>query len=109
MAYQVSSSTAIKNFTGLYDWQKAYSLAIITYQLTSTFPTAEQFSLTSQVKRSAASIGANIAEGFLRPTKEDKKHFYTMANGSLTELTIEVNKLIHGLIKSVSAGKGVRA
>src|SRR3989344_4772407 len=43
-------------------------------------------SLTNQSRRAAASVGANIAEGFSRNTKKDKVHFYTIARGSLTEL-----------------------
>lgn len=67
-------------------WQKANILAHLIYDLTSAFPKDELFSLTSQMRRAALSVCANIAEGYSRGTKKDRKHFYQISSGSLTEL-----------------------
>ncbi len=55
------------------------------YQLTSTFPKQEIFGLTSQMRRAAVSIPANIAEGFKRRGKADKARFLNIAQSSLEE------------------------
>ena len=55
------------------------------YQLTKNFPKDEVFTLTSQFRRAAISISANIAEGFKRIGKQDKLRFYNIAQGSLEE------------------------
>ena len=76
----------IRNFSDLEAWQQAHQIALAVYKITQKYPRDEIFGLTSQSRRSATSIGANIAEGFSRNTKKDKVHFYAMARGSLTEL-----------------------
>jgi len=53
----------MKNFRTLQVWQKAHPLALASYRFTSNFPRPELFGLTSQIRRSAASVPANIAEG----------------------------------------------
>jgi four helix bundle protein len=55
------------------------------YRFSKNFPEDERFGLTSQIRRSAVSVAANIAEGFSRQSANDKKYFYTIALGSLTE------------------------
>jgi four helix bundle protein len=75
----------ISSFTQLRTWQSARTLAGLIYKITGNFPSSEQFGLTSQIRRSSVSIAANIAEGFSRSTARDKRHFYTIALGSLTE------------------------
>lgn len=67
-------------------WQKADELAFQIYQATQHFPSEEKFGLVSQMRRSAVSVAANIAEGYTRNSKKDKVHFYNIAIGSLTEI-----------------------
>lgn len=75
----------ITSFEDLRVWQKSQNLAIEVYKITKKFPKAELFAMTSQIRRAATSVSANIAEGFGRVSKADKLHFYTMAYGSLLE------------------------
>ena len=75
----------ITSFTQLRTWQKAKSLVVFVYEATKKFPKEEIFGLSSQVRRSAVSVPSNIAEGFSRSGVNDKRHFYTMSLGSLTE------------------------
>lgn len=76
----------IRNFSDLEAWQQAHQIALSIYKMTRKYPREEIFGLTNQSRRAAASIGANIAEGFSRNTRKDKVHFYAIARGSLTEL-----------------------
>jgi len=76
----------IKSFTDLYAWKEGHKLVLMTYKVTEKFPTKEIFGLTNQMRRSAISITSNIAEGFSRATAKDKRYFYSIAQGSLTEL-----------------------
>ena len=55
------------------------------YRLTKQYPKEEVFALVNQMRRAAASITANIAEGFIRVGQKDKLHFYNIAQGSLEE------------------------
>lgn len=75
-----------KKFTDLIVWQKAHRLTLSSYKMTSTFPKEEVFGLTSQVRRAAVSIPANIAERFKKKGKADKLRFLNIAEGSLEEL-----------------------
>lgn len=76
----------IQDYRDLVAWQKAHMLTLYTYKLTKSFPKDELFGLTSQMRRAASSIGANIAEGFGRFSHKDREHFYVMAQGSAYEL-----------------------
>jgi len=75
-----------KNFNDLIVWQKAHKLVLEIYKLTKDFPEEEAYGLTSQIRRAAVSIPANIAEGFKRRGKADKLRFYNIAQASLTEV-----------------------
>lgn len=75
-----------KGYRNLIVWQKADELAFQVYVITNKFPKQEMFSLTSQTRRCALSVPANIVEGYARSTTKDKTHFCVMARGSLTEL-----------------------
>ncbi|MDI6740362.1 MAG: four helix bundle protein [Candidatus Edwardsbacteria bacterium] len=75
----------IHDFTDLEIYQLALDLAEWVYQGTINFPKEEQYSLTSQVRRSSNSIGANIAEGWGRYTYKERIHFCIIARGSLAE------------------------
>ncbi len=76
----------IKRFEDLEVWQMGKQLVIKVYSLTKKFPKDEIFGLTSQIKRAALSVPANIAEGFGRFHYPDKAKFYLNARGSLYEL-----------------------
>jgi len=76
----------IKSFTDLIAWKEAHKLVLGVYKLTLSFPQEERFGLTNQIRRSAISISSNIAEGFSRKSKKEKKQFYYISKGSLTEL-----------------------
>lgn len=64
----------------------ARRLAVRIYKQTQSFPSEEKYGLTSQVRRSALSIGSNIAEGSTRSSAKDQAHFTTVAFGSLMEV-----------------------
>ncbi len=74
-----------KGFRELLVWQKAHQSALEVYKLTRTFPKEELFVLTSQLRRSAISVAANIVEGYRKRTKPDKIKFMNIAQGSLDE------------------------
>ena len=74
----------IRSFQDLQVWQKGHSLVLIIYKKTKYFPDEERFGLVNQVRRSAASICANIAEGGKKSTKEFSR-FLEIADGSLEE------------------------
>jgi len=71
-------------------WQKAHQLTLDLYRVTKSFPRDEQYGLTSQIRRAAASVGANIAEGCGRGTARDFARFIQMALGSASELEYEL-------------------
>ena len=75
-----------KGYRNLIVWQKADELAFQIYLITNKYPKQEMFSLTSQTRRCALSVPANIVEGYARSTEKDKTHFCIMSRGSLTEL-----------------------
>ncbi len=66
-------------------WQKTHAFALVVYHCTDSFPRHEIFALTSQLRRSAASVPANFVEGFRKRTKPDKLRFYNTAQGSADE------------------------
>ena len=66
-------------------WQKADELAYQTYLVTKSFPKEELFGITSQLRRSALSVPANIVEGFGRQTRNEFKRYINIALGSLAE------------------------
>jgi four helix bundle protein len=76
----------IKNFYELEAWQKAQNLTLQIYNITKNFPKEELFGITNQLRRAAASIMANIAEGFARFHFKDKIKFYYMARASSAEV-----------------------
>ena len=76
----------MENFRDLKVWSKAHALTLTVYQRTRTFPKDEMYGLSSQIRRSAASIGANIAEGCGRRSDPELKRFLQIARGSANEL-----------------------
>jgi four helix bundle protein len=73
------------NFKELIVWQKAHKFALGIYSFTESFPAKETYGLMSQMRRSAVSVAANIAEGFKKKGKADKRRFMNIAQGSLEE------------------------
>ena len=76
----------VRSYRDLLVWQRAMDIAAATYELTRTYPRDELFGLTSQSRRAAASIAANIAEGYGRASRRTYSHFLRIAQGSLKEL-----------------------
>ena len=115
----------MQDFKKVIAWKKSHSLALRVYAITAAFPKAELFGLTSQVRRAAVSIPANIAEGACRGGKSFA-HFLRISAGSAGELeylvilasdlelisrsvgetlqrdVVEAKKLIAGLLKAVN-------
>jgi four helix bundle protein len=115
----------LKNYRELKVWQKSFELCKSIYKITKKFPRKEQYSLTSQIRKSAISIPSNIAEGYGRGTTKEYIHFLYIAYGSICELETqillskdfgyiseedkndllekvkEVERMLHALIKSL--------
>jgi four helix bundle protein len=105
--------------------RKSHELALSVYKTTQSFPKEEVYSLTSQIRRSAVSIPSNILEGKARKSKNEYERFLLISRGSLEELSyqmllsrdlsyinsmqydeflklsIEVGKLLNGVINSL--------
>jgi four helix bundle protein len=75
----------MQDFTKLKAWEKAHGFVLEVYSESRTFPSDERFGLTSQIRRSAASIAANIAEGAGRTSGPDFARFLDYALGSANE------------------------
>lgn len=117
----------MQDYTKLSVWQKAHALTLSIYNLTAVFPRSETFGITSQMRRAAFSIPANIAEGCGRGTNRELRQFLYIAVGSASELDyylllardlrlippkqfavlnpriMEVRRMLAGLIESVKA------
>ncbi len=90
----------MKDFRQLKVWEKAHRLVLSIYKETESFPKSERFGLTSQIRRSAASIPANIAEGCGKEGDADFARYVQIAAGSASELEYHLLlshdlKLIH--------------
>jgi four helix bundle protein len=73
-------------FEDLIVWQRAHACTLGIYRLTASFPNGERYGLTSQMRKAAVSIAANIAEGFKRRSKIEKIRFLNIAQGSAEEI-----------------------
>ena len=71
-------------------WDRAMDLCTEAYALTRNFPHEEIYGLTSQIRRACVSIPSNIAEGYGRGTREQYKHFLSIAFGSYMELQTQL-------------------
>jgi len=113
----------LKSFRELNAWKEGHKLVLQIYKATKTFPKEEMFCLISQMRRAAVSITSNIAEGFSRQSYKEKLQFYSITQGSVTEIqnqllisrdvnyldsynfkviaeqTVVVHKLVSGLIR----------
>ncbi len=112
-----------KTFKEVIVWQKAHAFVLSVYKVSEKFPKSEMYGLTSQFRRAATSIAANIAEGYKKRGTADKLRFYNISQGSLEECRYfiilandldylqdvnklntqieEVSKLLHGYIKAI--------
>jgi len=119
----------VKDFRDLQVWNKAHQLTLRSYVVTQTFPRQEIYGLTSQIRRCAASIAANIAEGCGKRGNAEFGRFLGIAIGSASELeyhfllahdldfladqtyqelqssTVEVKRMLAALIRKVEAGR----
>jgi four helix bundle protein len=75
-----------QKFQDLVVWQKSHQLTLRVYRLTAAFPKYELYGLTSQMRRAAVSVPANIAEGFKKRGRPDKARVMNIAQSSLEEL-----------------------
>jgi four helix bundle protein len=80
-----SARASIESHRDLVVWQKSMDLAVAAYRLTDAFPGHERYGLTSQIRRSCASIPANIAEGYGRESAGAYAQQLKIAQGSLKE------------------------
>jgi four helix bundle protein len=71
-------------------WQAAVELVELIYQITAAFPRDELYGLTSQMRRAAVSVPANIAEGSARKSTKELLHSLNIASGSLSELDTHI-------------------
>ena len=81
----INTRKPAKCFEDLIVWQKAHKFVLSIYRLTNTFPKSELYCLTSHIRRSAISIPANIAEGFIKKSEVEKIRYLNIAQGSLEE------------------------
>lgn len=116
------------SFQQLIVWQKAHQFVLLVYKTTDLFPQKEMFGLTSQFRRAAISIAANIAEGYKKKDYKNKLNFFNIAQGSLEEckyyiilskdlnyhsdseletLSEEISKLLGAYIKSINANNSI--
>ena len=119
----------MKDFRTLMVWDRAHGLALLVYKVTQAFPKEELYGLTSQMRRAAASVPANIAEACGRSGSGDFHRFLSVAMGSAVELeyflllardlalvscesyesangqTVEVQRMLGSLIRKVEAAR----
>jgi len=77
--------TPAKTFRDLVVWRKAHKFVLGSYRFTAVFPKQETYGLCSQLRRSAVSVAANIAEGFRKRGRADKVRYMNIAEGSIEE------------------------
>ena len=78
-------NAAAKSFRDLIVWQKAHTFVLNVYRVSGGFPADERYGVTSQLRRAAVSIAANIVEGFRKRGPADKLRYFNIAQGSADE------------------------
>lgn len=91
----------MEDFKDLRVWEKAYELTPSVYKKTYGFPKEEMYGLTSQLRRAAATVGANIAAGCGRRSDPEMRRFLPSARGSATE--VKYHLLLAGDLPFLSA------
>jgi four helix bundle protein len=86
----MNSTHAIESHRDPIVWQKSMDLTVMAYRLTGAFPVHERYGTTSQIRRSCASIPANIAEGYGRESPGAYAQQLRVAQGSLKEFETHV-------------------
>ena len=94
---------SVKSYRDLRVWQHAMDIAEDIYRLTREFPKEEMFTMVSQMRRAAASIAANIAEGYGRDSSRSYAHFLRVSQGSLKEL--ETHLLLSARVELASSSR----
>jgi four helix bundle protein len=84
-------SARVEKFEDLIAWQKAHSLAINIYQLTSKEQFSRDFGLKNQIQRAAVSVMSNIAEGFERYSRPEFRQFLSISRGSVAEVRSQLH------------------
>ncbi len=74
-----------KSFRDLIVWQKAHAFVLEIYRVSEAFPSTERYGITSQLRRAAVSIAANVVEGFSKRGPADKLRYFNIAQGSADE------------------------
>jgi four helix bundle protein len=80
----------VESYRDLRVWRTAVELTLEVYQITQTFPRAEQFALTSQLRRAAVSVASNIAEGHARSSRGEYLNSLSAARGSAIEVEVQL-------------------
>ena len=80
----------MKDFRELQVWHKAHKLALEVYKVSAAFPKEEIYGLSSQIRRAAASVATNIAEGCGRGSKKELKQFLQISMGSASEVEYQI-------------------
>jgi four helix bundle protein len=75
----------MRDFRKIKAWALADDLAVAVYEVSKSFPREEIYGITSQIRRAASSVAANIVEGASRESAKDYAHFLQIARGSLAE------------------------
>ena len=81
----MSDQMPAQSFRDLTMWKLAHQFVLDIYTISKDFPHHEMYGVTSQIRRAAISIPANIAEGFKKKGSRDKIRYYNIAQGSLEE------------------------
>jgi four helix bundle protein len=100
---------SVQSYRDLRVWQEAMALAEMCYRLTKTFPKEEMYGMTSQIRRAATSVPANIAEGYGRESRAEYIRFLRIAQGSLKE--VETHLILServGLAQSEAAAQALK-
>jgi four helix bundle protein len=97
----------VRSYRDLTVWQRGMDLVVLSYQLTRRLPRDELYGLTSQIRRAATSVPANIAEGQGRRHTREFLHFLGVARGSLLEL--ETHLLAAQRLKLLNEGDVTRS
>lgn len=87
---RVEEMGQVRDYRKIQAWEKAHAVVLDVYRVTAHFPREEMFGLTSQIRRSAASVPSNIAEGCGRGGESELARFLTYSQGSNMELDYQL-------------------